>query len=194
MPISNETRPLLDAISHTCCEPSPKVVADIQIQHANGMPKPKTSAFFDAHTFATVVASAPLVAIDLIVEDVQGAVLLGLRKNPPAKGYWFVPGGRIRKDETLNNAFARIAQDELRLHAQMTQSRCIGIYEHFYDTNFNGTVGATTHYLVLAYCLKMARESLQLPHEQHSQYIWMQPDQIAQHPDVHPYTQAYFLN
>jgi colanic acid biosynthesis protein WcaH len=148
----------------------------------------------DAHTFATVVDCAPLVAIDLIVEDAQGAVLLGLRNNPPAKGYWFVPGGRIRKDETLDNAFTRIAQDELGLHAQMTQSRCIGIYEHFYDTNFNATVGATTHYVVLAYRLQIARQSLQLPHEQHSQYIWMLPNRIAQHPDVHPYTQAYFLN
>lgn len=154
----------------------------------------ETRPLLEAHIFATVVASAPLVAIDLIVEDAQGAVLLGLRNNPPAKGYWFVPGGRIRKDETLKNAFARIAQDELGLHAQMTQSRFIGIYEHFYDTNFNGTVGASTHYLVLAHRLQIARESLQLPHEQHSQYSWMQPNQIMQRQDVHPYTQAYFLN
>src|SRR5438445_9092197 len=97
----------------------------------------ETQPLLDAHTFATVVAHAPLVAVDLIIEDAQGAVLLGLRNNPPAKGYWFVPGGRIRKDETLNTAFARITQAELGPHAPMTQGSCIGVYEHFYDTNFN---------------------------------------------------------
>ena len=161
------------------------------------MPINDTSPLLDADTFANVVANAPLVAIDLIVEDPQGAVLLGLRNNPPAKGYWFVPGGRIRKNETINNAFARITQGELGPHARMTHGRCIGVYEHFYDTDFTGSAGASTHYLVIAYRLQMAQEtlqSLQLPHEQHSQYLWMPPDQIAQRPDVHTYTQAYFLN
>ena len=34
--------------------------------------------------------------------------------------------------------------------------------------------------------------SLRLPPDQHSQYQWMAPDQILLHPDVHPYTKAYF--
>ncbi|MFZ9336231.1 MAG: biopolymer transporter ExbD [Burkholderiaceae bacterium] len=51
--------------------------------------------------FRSVVAHAPLVAIDLVVQDRQRRVLLGWRRNPPARGYWFVPGGRVRKDETL---------------------------------------------------------------------------------------------
>ena len=46
---------------------------------------------------AEVIRLAPLVAIDLIIENDYGQVLLGLRTNEPAKGYWFVPGGRIQK-------------------------------------------------------------------------------------------------
>lgn len=141
--------------------------------------------------FATVVASAPLVAIDLIVEDLQGAVLLGLRNNPPAKGYWFVPGGRIRKDESLDAAFARIAQDELGLPARRNEHLPAGVHEHFYDINFNGTEHASTHYIVLAYRIRIDPKLLRLPHEQHSRFQWMQRDQILQHPDVHPYTKAY---
>jgi colanic acid biosynthesis protein WcaH len=161
-------------------------------QHADEASGAKTVAPLAAETFASVVASTPLVSIDLIVEDAQGAVLLGLRNNPPANGYWFVPGGRIRKDETFDDAFARIAQDELGLCGQRSASRLAGVYEHFYDTNFIGTTGATTHYVVLAYRLRMERQLLQLPHQQHSRYMWMQPDRIVQHPHVHPYTQAYF--
>jgi colanic acid biosynthesis protein WcaH len=142
--------------------------------------------------FATVVANAPLVAIDLIVEDLHGAVLLGLRNNPPAKGCWFVPGGRIRKGESLDAAFSRIAQAELGLPAQRNAHSSAGVYEHFYDVNFSGTEHASTHYVVLAYRLRIAPESLRLPHDQHSRFQWMRPDQILQHPDVHPYTKAYF--
>lgn len=150
--------------------------------------------------FATVVANAPLVAIDLIVKDAQGAVLLGLRNNPPAKGYWFVPGGRIRKGESLDAAFARIAQDELGLCVSRNEYPPATVHEHFYDVDFKGTEHATTHYVVLAYQISIKPRtespndlsSLRLPHDQHSQFQWMQPDRILQHPGVHPYTKAYF--
>lgn len=52
-------------------------------------------------TFRMVVASAPLVSIDLVVENSAGELLLGERLNRPAQGFWFVPGGRVQKNETL---------------------------------------------------------------------------------------------
>lgn len=59
------------------------------------------------HEFLEIVRLTPLVSIDLIVLDQAGDVLLGRRVNRPAQGMWFVPGGRIRKDETLADAFKR---------------------------------------------------------------------------------------
>ncbi len=153
---------------------------------------PHTEAFLPSGLFASVVAHAPLVAIDLIVTDAQGAVLLGLRNNPPAQGFWFVPGGRIRKNETLNTAFMRISEDELGCAVPIAQSRLMGVFEHFYDVNFAGVSGASTHYIVLAYHLQTEHQTFALSRQQHSHTIWMQPDQAKQHPRVHPYTQAYF--
>ena len=49
--------------------------------------------FLDDSTFATVVASTPLFAIDLAVVDENDELLLGKRLNRPAQGYWFVSGG-----------------------------------------------------------------------------------------------------
>lgn len=59
-------------------------------------------------TFKSVIQHTPLISIDLIVRNEQGEVLLGKRVNAPAKGYWFVPGGRVRKNETLDDAFVRL--------------------------------------------------------------------------------------
>ncbi len=61
--------------------------------------------------FMNLIKNAPLVSIDLIVKNKKDEVLLGLRKNAPAKGTWFVPGGRIGKNETLQEAFKRIANN-----------------------------------------------------------------------------------
>ena len=63
--------------------------------------------------FLEVVRLAPLVAIDLIVADADSRVLVGQRRNRPARGTWFVPGGRIRKDERLDAAFTRLVETEL---------------------------------------------------------------------------------
>jgi colanic acid biosynthesis protein WcaH len=52
-------------------------------------------------SFIDVVKRTPLVSIDIIVENRRNQVLLGLRKNEPAKGFWFVPGGRILKNERI---------------------------------------------------------------------------------------------
>ncbi len=64
--------------------------------------------FLRQEDFATVVRSTPLVSLDFIVETVAAKALLGKRTNRPAQGYWFVPGGRVQKDETLEAAFERL--------------------------------------------------------------------------------------
>lgn len=168
---------------------SGEITDDCRIDSASGS-KPET--FLSTELFASMVAHTPLVAIDLIVTDPQGAVLLGLRNNAPAQGFWFVPGGRIQKNETINTAFIRISKNELGCAMHIAQSQFIGVFEHFYDVNFAGATGAGTHYVVLAYHLQTEYRLPALPRQQHSKYIWMQTNQAMQHPLIHPYTQAYF--
>jgi len=51
--------------------------------------------------FMEVIERTPLVSIDLVIRDSKNRILLGRRKNEPAKGKWFVPGSRICKGESL---------------------------------------------------------------------------------------------
>jgi colanic acid biosynthesis protein WcaH len=85
--------------------------------------------------FHSVVWLAPLVSIDLIIRNARGYVLLGLRNNEPAKGLFFVPGGIIRKQERLHEAFARILKRETNYDAPLEDARLLGVYEYFYDAN-----------------------------------------------------------
>ncbi|WP_286745065.1 NUDIX domain-containing protein, partial [Aquabacterium sp. UBA2148] len=60
-----------------------------------------TPALLPAAQFAQACEALPLVSIDLVLTDESNRLLLGLRRNAPARGWWFTPGGRIRKNEPL---------------------------------------------------------------------------------------------
>ena len=57
-----------------------------------------------------IIKATPLVSIDLIIRNPSHKILLGKRINRPAKDYWFVPGGRIIKNETIAHALKRISK------------------------------------------------------------------------------------
>ena len=143
--------------------------------------------------FLTVVRLTPLVAIDLIVSDDAHRVLVGYRRNRPARGTWFVPGGRIAKDESLDAAFTRIVSDELGVAgAARPASRLLGVYEHHYDDNFAGVEGFGTHYIVLAHAMTLSEAAPVGRLDQHSEYRWLSPDELLARDDVHENTKAYF--
>lgn len=144
--------------------------------------------------FLTVVSNTPLIAIDLILHDEQGRYLLGRRVNKPAQGSWFVPGGRVRKDESLDDAFARLAREELGLGtAARPDAELLGVYEHFYVDNFSGEDGVSTHYVVLGYRFRLPQHLPHLPLDQHSDYRWASADDIILDESVHQNSRAYFV-
>jgi len=147
-------------------------------------------AFLSESTFQTVIGATPLVSIDLIVKNAKGEVLLGYRTNRPAQGYWFVPGGRVQKNERLDNAFLRLTEAELGVAIQRSAASFMGVFEHLYDDSaFDKAV--STHYVVLGYELELDISLDALPKEQHNQYAWMASDELLNRDDVHVHTKWY---
>ena len=62
--------------------------------------------------WSDIVEHVPIPSVDLLVVTDDG-LLLAKRQNEPAKGEWFVPGGRIHKGESLEEAVHRVAREEL---------------------------------------------------------------------------------
>ena len=145
----------------------------------------------DVETFKTVVSSTPLISMDFVIKNSQGQILLGRRNNRPAQGFWFVPGGRILKDETFSQAFSRLTFNELGLSLSITEARFLGPFQHFYQDNFSES-NFSTHYVVMGYQLALDLKVDNLPVEQHQDYQWWDEHELLESDTVHPNTKAYF--
>lgn len=58
----------------------------------------------------------PILCVDVVI-TYQGKCLLLKRLNHPAKGQWWFPGGRVLKNETIQQAAGRKCQTEVGLNA-----------------------------------------------------------------------------
>lgn len=146
--------------------------------------------YLDKQTFTQVIDSTPLISIDLVVENSHGQILLGLRNNRPAQGYWFVPGGRIRKNESLDSAFERLCNEELGLGITRSQAQCLGPFEHFYDDCVFGDE-VSTHYVVIGYRVVADILLDTLPEMQHNQYRWFNKADMLGDDTVHVHSKWY---
>jgi colanic acid biosynthesis protein WcaH len=149
------------------------------------------AVFLEDGHFAQVVKYAPLISIDLVVKNRRGEVLLGRRTNEPAQGYWFVPGGRIYKNENIADAFRRIVSSETGHDFSVEEAVFLGVYEHFYSNSFVSP-DISTHYVVLCYELTFDFSIELLPRAQHNDYKIVPIEALLQESSVHPNVKLYF--
>lgn len=139
--------------------------------------------------FKQVITSTPLVSIDLIVLNKQ-EVLLGQRLNRPAQGFWFVPGGRVRKNEPLTAAFQRLTLTELGVELDYSQARLLGAFDHLYSDSVFGEV-PSTHYVALGMLLELPQRLERLPKDQHDVFAWWSIPEALAGVSVHQHTKDY---
>lgn len=142
--------------------------------------------------FTRAVEALPLVSVDWIVLNPAGQMLLGLRRRTPARDWWFTPGGRVRKNEALPDALARVGRDELGLPEDLVAgARLLGAWDHFYpDSGYSDVV--STHYVNLPHLVRLdhSPDPDTLPTDQHRQWRWQDAAEAAVADDVHPYARV----
>lgn len=74
----------------------------------------------------------PIACVDLLITDSRGLVLLTMRRNEPAAGQWWFPGGRVFYKETREAAALRKLREECSLEPTGCL-RAIGTYDLIFN-------------------------------------------------------------
>ena len=73
-----------------------------------------------------VIPKTPLLAVDCVVRDASGRILLVTRANPPFRGRLALPGGFVNRGESVEDACRREVKEETGL--KLNRLRLVGVY------------------------------------------------------------------
>jgi colanic acid biosynthesis protein WcaH len=138
------------------------------------------SAFIDQELFDQILQHMPIACVDVAIVY-NGCVLLVRREDAPARGQWWVPGGRVVKGETMRQTARRKAREEVGLDCH------VGPIIHTAETIFpDGPRGIPVHSINACFLLYPTHDSagpaVKLD-THHAEWRW--EEKVT--PGLHPY-------
>ena len=154
--------------------------------------------FVPKEQYLDIMKHTQIISADFIIFNNEGKVLLGKRTGEPAKNTWFVPGGRIRKNERFPDAVKRIFVQEIGviLDNNHDEPLPMGVYHQTYSNNFDND-DFNAHYITFAYTITLPITSTHItilpkPDHQHSEFKWWTIEELLSSAEVHNYCKNYF--
>jgi len=131
-----------------------------------------------------IIENVPIACVDVAIVA-KGSVLLVKRLDHPAKGEWWLPGGRILKTEMMKEAAIRKARDEVGINCH------VGPIIHTAETIFpDGPNDIPIHSINSCFFMYPVAESFKVYLDEHSEgYKWV--NYIPT--DVHPYVKRCLM-
>ena len=121
------------------------------------------------HLYKEIIRKVPILCIDLVLKNHLKQFLLVKRNNEPLAGKWWVSGGRVFIEETVQEAVYRIAYEEVGLH--LKNISFIGYYDNTFNENvFEDKVKYKTVSLVFE--SKIDKMDIVIIDDQSSAYKW----------------------
>jgi colanic acid biosynthesis protein WcaH len=109
--------------------------------------------------YNVIVDNIPILCVDGVILS-NNKILLLKRNNTPAKNEWWLPGGRVLKNEKLDIAILRKVKEETNLDVDIIEQ--LGISETIFESK---------HTVNVCYLLKSKNSDIILNCE-HSKYNW----------------------
>jgi colanic acid biosynthesis protein WcaH len=124
--------------------------------------------------YQCILTSMPIPCVDLLVTDEKGRVLMIRRNNPPAKGHWWFPGGRVHYGETRQAAVRRKLQEECGLTA--SQLAELGTY----DVIIEEPGAPVSHGITTLFSMTVRGSLSAALDSQSTAYDWRRPEEWQQ--------------
>lgn len=119
--------------------------------------------------YKQILENMAICCVDLVVHH-NGKVLLVYRKEEPAKGEWWVPGGRIFKNERLKDAIKRKVKEETGLDFKDVKS--LGVQEYFSEKAIFEDIKTGTHAVAAIYLVEVDNSEVKID-KTSSDYRWI---------------------
>jgi len=139
--------------------------------------------FIELNEYKNMLDKLPIPCIDIVILNDKNEILLLKRDNEPAKGEWWVPGGRIYKNETFRDAALRKAKEEIGVDAEFV--KMLGFGETKFDVGPFENINTHT---INVYALLKADITKIILDDLHSEYKFS--SEIEE--DFHPYMKKIF--
>ena len=138
--------------------------------------------FINKILYAQILDAIPVFTVDIVIFNPEkNKVLLFKRENEPLKNIYYTPGGRVNKNEKLNDAIIRKSKEELGLNIEINKLQYCGIIEEFFEnSNFDGVSNGTHHINILYKFILNDTNSIQLD-KQHQLFDWFSIDDTNLH-------------
>ncbi|MDM8549003.1 NUDIX domain-containing protein [Desulfobacterales bacterium HSG2] len=141
--------------------------------------------FIPQKLYNQILENVPIACVDVAIVA-RESVLLVMRKNPPVKGRWWLPGGRVLKGEKMKETAIRKAREEVETEGY------VGPIIHTSETIFpDGPDGIPVH--TINSCFIMYPFETDCPirlDEHHLDYKW-----VNHIPDgLHPYVERCLMS
>lgn len=141
----------------------------------------KKSNLIDQKTYKKIYSLIPIPCVDiLIIHDKE--FLLGKRVQKPARNQWFVPGGRVFKNETLARAARRKVNEELGVNIKISDLNFLTARQTIFK---NSALGGPIHTVNMVFILPLKlKPKINFDKKYHSEMKWFSKINKDWHPYV----------
>mgnify|MGYP001558704055 CR=1 FL=1 len=137
------------------------------------------TGYIDTELYQQIHKAIPVVCVDFVLKK-DSSFLLAKRINKPAQGQWFLPGGRIMKNETFENAVLRKMKEEVGIEGAIV--KILGVDETFFP---DGPFDDSTHTINIVFLVSpKSPESPITLDSQNEEYQWYTHIDDTWHPYV----------
>lgn len=135
--------------------------------------------FIPQEIYNLIISNIPIVCVDICIVK-ENKILLVKRKDAPAKGEYWIPGGRLFKGESLEECALRKAYEEVGLRCKIIKKMLVE------STVFNdGPNEIPVHSVNIAFQLKPEEDKVCLDSHSDDYYWFTLNEEIPQY--FHPY-------
>jgi len=128
--------------------------------------------------YKEILENMPIVCVELVIVH-DGKVLLVKRKDEPAKDEWWLPGGRILKGETMEQAVSRKAKEEVGFEVEIIKQ--LGTYDEIFKEAPFGVKTGLHSVCVEFLCRPKGKTAVKLD-KTSKEYKWIESSE-----GLHPY-------